>query len=94
MPIFLAVVRRAWCAICNSLWDIEAGETIPERCPCCASEDWELGPESRESRLIRQGIARQRKSLNPGATSKKRQDHGKRQWRRFAPKPVENEPEK
>jgi hypothetical protein len=32
-----------------------------------------------------------RKSINPGATSKKRVDHGKKQYRQFKPKPIEKQ---
>jgi hypothetical protein len=48
------------------------------------------GKDNRSSVLIRQGIKKQVsqrvKPLDPGATSKKRQDHGKRQWRQFLSK--------
>lgn len=87
MPIFIAVVRRAQCMICQGMFDLEPNEKPPDRCYHCGSADWEWGPESRDSRLIRLGINRLRKSLNPGAKSKKRKDHGKRQWRQFKPKP-------
>jgi hypothetical protein len=89
MPILLVVVRRAWCVTCNGTFDLEPLEIPPARCPLCNSQEWEWGPESSDSRLIRQGIKRLRKRLNPGATSKKRQDRGKKQWRRFKPKPEE-----
>lgn len=87
MPILIAVVRRALCAICSGTFDLDAGEEKPERCRHCGSKEWEWGPDSMDSRYIRQGIDRSRKSLNPGATSKKRQDHGRRQWRQFKGKP-------
>jgi hypothetical protein len=89
MPIFVCVVRRAQCMICSGMWDLDAGMEPQEACLWCGSSDWQWGPESRDTRFIRQGISRLRKSLNPGATSKKRQDHGRRQWRQFKPKPVD-----
>lgn len=88
MPIFLCVTRRAQCTLCSGAWDLEPQE-YPERCPACGSADWEWGIESSDSRYIRQQISRLRKVLNPGATSKKRQDHGRRQYQGFKPKPVD-----
>ena len=90
MPVFLSVRRVAVCAICNGKWYLEANES-PEKCVHCGSGDWELGPESRERHLIRQGISRLRRSLNPGATSKKRQDWGKKQYQSFRPKPEDSD---
>lgn len=87
MPVLVVVVRRALCAVCEGTFDLEAGEAKPEKCPHCRSKDWEWGAASIDSRYIRQGISRERKILNPGATSKRRQDRGKKQWRRFKPKP-------
>ena len=86
MPVFISVVRTAQCCICNGQWILDPME-CPEKCIHCGSLDWEFGSESRDSAFIRQGITRLRKSLNPGAKSKKRQDQGKKQWRRFKPKP-------
>ena len=90
MPIFVTIRRVGLCCICNGQFDLQAEEKAPERCVLCGSGDWEFGPESSESRFIRQGITRTRRALNPGATSKKRVDHGKRQYRQFKPKPIEN----
>lgn len=87
MPVLVVVVRRALCCVCESTFDLEAGEAKPEKCRACNSKDWEWGPASIDSRYIRQGISRERKILNPGATSKKRQDRGKKQWRQFRGKP-------
>lgn len=86
MPVFIALWRIAQCCICSSQWPLDGLEQ-PDRCVHCGSADWEWGPESRESRFIRQGITRVRKSLNKGAKSRARQEQGKKQWRRFKPKP-------
>jgi hypothetical protein len=89
--VYLQVVRKAVCAICEGEWTLEAAEKPDARCRHCGSGDWDLGPESKSSILIRNGISRLRKSINPGATSKKRVDHGKKQYRQFKPKPIEKE---
>lgn len=89
MPVWIAVIRVAECAICSIQYHIPAGEQIPRNCISCGSPDWEWGPESRDGRFIRQRISRVEKVLNPGATSKKRQLHGRKQWRQFKPKPEE-----
>ena len=86
MPVFISVVRTAQCYFCNGQWILDPMEH-PEKCIHCGSLDWQWGAESRDSAFIRQGITRLRKSLNPGAKSKKRQDQGKKQWRRFKQKP-------
>jgi hypothetical protein len=78
MPVFLIVVRRALCMVCTSLFDLEPGSPPPDGCLICGSHDWEFGPESTESVLIRQGIARRRKPLNPGVTHRGRREHAKR----------------
>ena len=90
-PILVVVCRKAWCAICEGMWEIYPDAPAEERCPVCGSLDWMWGPDSRESRMIRQGIMRSKKRLNPGATSLKRREHGRKQWRQFKPKPVESE---
>lgn len=92
MPVYVMVVRKAVCLICNGSWLLEGEEKAPERCQICASADWELGRESRATTIIRQGLLRQQKALNPGATSLKRREHGRRQFRQFKPKAVENQP--
>ena len=86
MPIFLSVRQVAVCTICQGQFDLEPEEKPPDRCVLCGSSEWEWGPDSKESRLIRQEIMRFRKPINPGVTSKKRQDHGRRQYRQFKPK--------
>jgi hypothetical protein len=91
--IILVIVRRAQCEICSAVWDIEGLEPPPERCPHCQSLIWEFGPEPKDRKYIRQGLAKNPKTLNPGAKSKKRQDHGRKQWRQFKPKPVDENPE-
>jgi len=91
--IFVRVVRQAVCVICEQSWILEPLKKPPEKCVHCGSGDWEFGPTGEATRRIRKGLVKP-KSLTPGATSKKRQDWGKRQWRQFRPRPeevVENE---
>jgi hypothetical protein len=88
MAVYLAIMRIGHCEICNEQFNLWPQKN-PDKCPACGSVDWEWGPECRESIFIRQGIQRARRRLNPGATSKKRQDHGRKQWRQFKPKPEE-----
>lgn len=91
MPVWIAVRRVVECAVCTNTHDLLLGNDPPENCIACGSSDWEWGPESRDSRFIRQRISRVDKVLNPGATSKKRQLWGRKQWRQFKPKPPEVE---
>lgn len=91
-PIFLKITRLAVCSICDGSFELSPEEKPPEKCSICGSYDWQWGPESKVSGLIRQGINRERRSLNPGAASRARQQHGKKQWRQFRGKPVENKP--
>ena len=85
MPVFISVVRTAQCCICNGQWILDPMEH-PEKCIHCGSLDWQWGAESRDSAFIRQGLTRLRKSLNPGAKSRNRQQQGRKQWRRFRSK--------
>lgn len=78
MPVFIAVVRVAWCCICNEQWYLEAGEKPPEHCKICGTADWMWGPESRDSRFIRMRIKRLAKVKNPGAKSRARQERGRK----------------
>lgn len=91
MPVMICLIRRALCCICDGTFDIAAEEPLPERCIVCGSSDWQFGRESQDSVMIRQGLARQRKSLNPGARFLKRREHGRRQHQGFKPKPIESE---
>lgn len=93
MPVYVCVVRRAQCVICTNTWDLQP-EEHPDRCLHCGSADWEWGRESADSRLIRQGISRLRRRLNPGAKSKKRQDRAKAQHQAMQPKMEAVEPPK
>lgn len=83
MPVFIAVVRICQCYICESQWGLDFEEKPPEKCIVCGTTDWEFGAESRDSKFIRQGISRLRKTLNPGAKSRGRQLWGKKQWQGF-----------
>jgi hypothetical protein len=90
-PIFLAVCRVGACSICDAQWELPPEGGKPEICPSCGTSEWEWGPESRDSRFIRQKITRARRVVNKGARSRKRQEQGKRQYQQFKPKPVEPE---
>jgi predicted nucleic acid-binding Zn-ribbon protein len=85
--IVLVIVRRAQCEICSGIFDLEIGEKPPDGCRVCGSTDWLYGPESSDSKYIRQGIKHVKKVLNPGAKSRARQERGRKQWRQFKPKP-------
>lgn len=89
--IFLVIVRRAQCEICEKQFDLKYGESPPDNCPLCNSPDWLYGTESRDGRFIRQGINRSSKILNPGVRSKKQHDFTKNQYQAFKPKPEEND---
>lgn len=91
--VYIAVVRIAQCEICTEQWTLEPGERPPDKCVHCGSGDWMWGVESRDSRFVRQQITRERRSLNKGVKSRKRQEQGRKQWRRFQPKPEEGEKE-
>jgi hypothetical protein len=84
--IVLVIVRRAQCEICSGQFDLKPGQAVPGKCEVCGSEDWLYGPDSSESRFIRQGIKKRKRTLNPGAKSRTRQERGKRQWRQFKTK--------
>jgi hypothetical protein len=88
-PVFISVTRTAQCYFCSEQWVLDNLE-YPEKCAHCGSLDWEYGPTSKDAIWIRQGIKRLRKTLNPGAKSKKRQTRGKSQWRRFKKKDGQN----
>ena len=91
MPIFLAVVRLGQCSICLGQFMLPTEEN-PYRCPLCGSTMWLYGLRTdRSSAYVRKGISRERKVLNRGVTSAKRQIHGRKQWRQFKPeKPEQN----
>lgn len=74
--MFVIVARRALCEICRRMWDLDPFEN-PESCVYCGSKDWCWGIEPRDSKFIRQGISRLRRRVNPGASSKKRQEQGR-----------------
>lgn len=84
-PVFVKVIRLAECAICYGRWRIDnMGE--PDTCAHCGSPDWMWGVESHDVRLIRQGVSRLRRRLNPGAKSKARQDRAKAQGQAMQPR--------
>ena len=85
--IIIVVVRRCVCETCNGMFDLEWGEDPPEKCKRCGSVNWEEVPEMRDATYIRKGITKNKRRLNPGASSKKRQDQGRRQYQAFKPKP-------
>lgn len=84
--IVIIIVRRAVCEVCNGFFDLEFGEDPPAECKLCGSSDWEEAPEIRDAIYIRKGISKAKRRLNPGAASGKRQNRGKKQWRRFKDK--------
>ena len=54
---------------------------------CRLGEDFPAkAPEIRDAIYIRKGISKAKRRLNPGAASGKRQNRGKKQWRRFKDK--------
>jgi hypothetical protein len=85
--IVIIIVRRCLCEICGKCFDLERGEDPPEKCKVCGSLNWEEAPEIRDAIYIRKGITKNKRRLNPGAKSKKRQDQGRRQYQKFRPKP-------
>lgn len=89
MAIYLAVVRLGQCEICLGQF-ICPDEETPSKCIHCGSLMWVYGMRTdRTSGAIRQGLNRERKVLNKGVASAKRQEQGKRQWQGFKPKPEE-----
>ena len=89
--IYLALCRIGHCEICAADFHLPPGDEVPERCSVCNSVEWLYGVEPLDGIKIRMGINRNAKVLNKGAKSKKRQDQGLRQWRRFGPKAVDSE---
>ena len=87
--IFIVIVRRLFCEVCHKMWDLEFGEDPPKVCKFCKSSDWEVAPEIRDAIYIRKGISKAKKKLNPGAASRKRQNQGRKQWRKFRSKEEE-----
>ena len=73
--------------MCSEQWDLEPGSETPDKVPALRLCGWEWGPESRDTRYIRQGISRLRTVLNPGAKSRARQERGRKQFKHFKPKP-------
>jgi len=87
--IVIVVIRRCLCEVCSKTFDLEWGEEPPEKCRVCGSVNWEEAPEVRDATYIRKGISKSKRRLNPGAASRKRQSQGRKQWRQFKPKPVD-----
>ena len=84
--VIIVVVRRCFCEVCNGSFDLESDEDLPKKCKLCGSTVWEEAPEIRDAIYIRKGLATKKKRLNPGATSRKRQTQGKKQYRQFRTK--------
>lgn len=84
--IYLALVRRAQCEICECVFDINVNEQVPKACISCGSTEWLYGPAELESRRIRMLIKRSKVVLNPGAKSLKRRAQGERQYQGFKSK--------
>ena len=88
--IYIVLVPRCFCEVCNKNWDLEFGEDPPKTWQHCGSRDWEEAPEIRDAIYIRKGITKNKRRLNPGAASRARQEQGKKQWRQFKPRPVDS----
>ena len=88
--IYLAVIRRCRCEICHGEFDLTSKQEPPKQCRLCGSRGWMWGLIDRKVRNIQTGRKRAQKVLNRGVTSKKRQEHGRRQWRRFHTKEQED----
>ena len=86
--ILIQIYRIAQCEICHGQWALDPRLEIsnPDECQICGSRDWLWGPEPLDSRFIRQGISKKSRKVNPGASSRKRQEQGKSQWRKFRSK--------
>jgi hypothetical protein len=84
--ITIVVVRRAFCEVCGKTFDLERDEETPKYCPLCNSYDWEGVKGSQDASLIRKGISKRKRRLNPGAYSRARQQRGKKQWQQFKDK--------
>ena len=84
--IVIIIVRRCLCEICGKCFDLERGEYPPEKCKVCGSLNWEEAPEVRDAIYIRKGITKNKRRLNPGAASRKRQTQGRKQWQGFRSK--------
>ena len=91
--VIIVVVRRCFCEVCNGSFDLESEEELPKKCKLCGSTVWEEAPEIRDAIYIRKGLATKKKRLNPGASSRARQQQGKRQYRQFKDKPVDSKEE-
>ena len=84
--IIIVIVRRCFCEIGNHSFDLEWGEEPPKLCKVCKSANWEEAAEIRDATYIRKGISKVDKNLNPGATSRKRQTQGRKQYQGFRSK--------
>ena len=76
--ILIQIYRIAQCEICHGQWALDPRLEIsnPDECQICGSRDWLWGPEPLDSRFIRQGISKKSRKVNPGASSRKRQEQG------------------
>lgn len=81
--ILLVIVRRAVCEVCNGTYDLKGDDRPPEVCPLCNADNWLNGKIAKDTAYIRKGMATKKKRKNPGATSAKRQQRGRAQWRQF-----------
>lgn len=87
--IYIVIVRRAHCEVCGGRFDLEPEEKPPLLCRLCNSSLWMygvIGHKKAPRRLMRQGLVKVEKVVDKSAKSLKRQEQGKRQWRRFRTK--------
>lgn len=84
--IYLTLCRIGFCEMCTANFYLPAGDEVVEKCPVCGSSEWLYGVEPLDGVRIRMRIKTVSRKINPGAKSKKRQDRGRNQWRRFKDK--------
>lgn len=84
--IYLCIVRRCQCEVCQKSFDLAVDEKPPAKCKVCGSAEWLYGTNEIESRRVRMQIQKAPVTLNPGAKSLARREQGRRQYRGFKPK--------
>jgi hypothetical protein len=91
--IYLKIVRMAHCEHCGKEWQIADPDNIPVECRYCTAPIWLEGAVDQKQIRVRHGHTKRKKNLNPGAAHRNRQIHGKKQYRQFKPKPVDEKPQ-
>jgi hypothetical protein len=72
--------------VCGKYFDLDWGDEPPEKCRMCGTLNWDKGVVTRDATYIRKGISKNKKRLNPGAASRKRQTQGREQYQGFRSK--------